>query len=112
MGVLPDPRLKRRDTEPILWPDGFDKFIGGDLQGLLEERNAKSLVVTGGATNVAVMYTVTGAARTYHYPVVVPLDGVYSADPYRDEYSLYQLTVLPGGATIPRFSTLAMIEFR
>lgn len=110
-GAPADPALKRREAEPLLYPDGYDKFIGGDLQKLLVERGARTLVITGGATNFAVMYTATAAIRNYRYPVVIPIDGVHAAEPYRQEYALYQLSILPGGVTPPRYTMLNMIEF-
>jgi nicotinamidase-related amidase len=111
LGAPAEPVLKRRDGEPLLYPDGYDKFIGGDMQRLLEERKAKTLVVTGGATNFAVMYTATAAIRNYHYQVVIPIDGVYAADAYRHEYALYQLSILPGGVTPPQYTMLRTIDF-
>lgn len=103
--------LKRRADETVLYPDGFDKFTGGELQGLLSERNVSNLVVTGSATNFAVMYTATAAARNYRYNVVIPLDGVNAGNAYEHDYALHQLSVLPSAAVKVQFSTLAMIEF-
>lgn len=111
LGAPAAPALKRREAEPLLYPDGYDKFIGGDLQKLLAEGGAKTLVITGGAANFAVMYTATAAIRNYRYPVVIPIDGVHAAEPYRQEYALYQLSILPGGVTHPTYTTLDMIEF-
>src|SRR5713226_273155 len=54
--------LKRRESEPVLYPDAFDKFVGGELQTLLKEKGAKTLIVTGSSTNAGVLYTVTTAA--------------------------------------------------
>ena len=85
--------------------------FGGELLAFVGQHGAKMLVITGGQSNMAVMYTATGAARNHHYQVYVPLDGVYSEDPYRYEYSLYQLTTLPGSAVLPRFTTLSGITF-
>jgi nicotinamidase-related amidase len=106
-----DPILQRRRLEPLFYPDGFDKFTGGELQGLLEERRVQNLVVTGASTNICVMYTATTAARIYHYDTYIPLDGVYSEIAYHHEYALHQLSVLPTSATPLRFTTLSMIEF-
>jgi nicotinamidase-related amidase len=97
MGVIARP-LHRRESEPIIYPDGFDKFTGGELQSILEKKGVKSLIILGSATNVAVLYTATAAARIHRYEVVVPVDGVNARTQYAHEYSLYQLSVLPGGA--------------
>ena len=31
--------LKRRESEPVLYPDAFDKFMGGALKAELDKRN-------------------------------------------------------------------------
>ncbi|HYT53388.1 MAG TPA: isochorismatase family protein [Verrucomicrobiae bacterium] len=105
--------LQRRENEPVIYPDGFDKFTGGDLQGILEPRGIKTLIITGSATNVAVLYTATAAARIHRYEVIVPVDGVNARTQYAHDYSLYQLSVLPGGVyKLIHFSTLGMIGFK
>ena len=99
--------LQRREPEPVIYPDGFDKFTGGDLQRILEPRGIKTLIITGSATNVAVLYTATAAARIHRYEVIVPVDGVNARTQYAHDYSLYQLSVLPGGVCkCIRFTTL------
>jgi nicotinamidase-related amidase len=111
LGQPVEPALKRRPEEPLIYPDAFDKFKPGELRPLLDRHDVKELVITGGAVNMAVMYTATAAARDEHYQVYIPLDGVYAHDAYRYEYALYQLTVLPGATIPPRFTLLADIEF-
>jgi len=111
LGQPVEPALERREHEPLLYPDAFDKFKPGELLPLLTKVGAREVVITGGAANMAVMYTATAAARDHHLQVYIPLDGVYSHDAYRYEYALYQLTVLPGSTIPPRFTTLADIDF-
>ena len=91
--------LKRRESEPVIYPDGFDKFTGGELQRILEPRGIQTLIITGSATNVAVLYTATTAARIHRYEVIVPVDGVNARTQYAHDYALYQLSVLPGGVS-------------
>lgn len=105
-------QLDQREDEPVIYPDGFDKFTGGELQSILEPRGMKTLIITGSASNVAVLYTATAAARIHRYQVIIPVDGINARTEYAHEYSLYQLSVLPGGVyKRMRFSTLAMITF-
>jgi nicotinamidase-related amidase len=104
------PALNRRETEPAIFPDAFDKFISGELESFLSAHNVRNLVVVGSATNNAVMYTATTAARVHHYNVIIPIDGVSARD-YEHEYALHQLSVLPRAATPVQFSTLSTIEF-
>jgi nicotinamidase-related amidase len=105
--------LQRRENEPVIYPDGFDKFTGEGLQRILEPRGIKTVIITGSATNVAVLYTATAAARIHRYEVIVPVDGVHARTQYAHDYSLYQLSVLPGGVyKLIRFSNLGMIGFK
>jgi nicotinamidase-related amidase len=105
--------LKRREDEPLIYPGSYDKFRPGELRPILERHGVKEVVITGGAANMAVMYTATGAARDEHYQAYIALDGVYSHDDYRFEYAMYQLTILPGGnrVMLPKFTTLRDISF-
>jgi nicotinamidase-related amidase len=104
--------LNRRDTEPVLHPDSFDKFAGGELRRILDEHNVENLIVVGSLTNVAVLYTSTSAARVHRYNVIIPLDGVNAKTEYEHEYAIHQLSILPAGAgDRMQFTNLSMIEF-
>ena len=102
--------LKHQPTEPLLFPDSYDKFWGGELSEFLNKSGSQSLVIVGSLTNVAVLYTATTAARVFHYQVVVPLDGVNARTEYEQEYALHQLSVLPGATPI-QFTALPMVTF-
>ena len=104
--------LARREREPVFYPNGYDKFIGGELRALLEGWGTDTLVFLGGAANFALLYTATTAARAHGYAVVVPMDGIYAHSDYEMEYTLHQFTVLPRAAGRFRFSRLAAVEFR
>src|SRR5215467_16234457 len=68
---------------------------------------------TGSATNNAVLYTATTAARIYRYNIVIPMDGVNAATRYEQEYAIHQFTVLPSQANkLFQFTNLSMISFR
>jgi len=104
--------FNRRDDEPVLFPEAWDKFTSGELQPLLEERGIKTLIITGSSSNVAVLYTASAAARVYRYDIVIPMDGINAASPYEEEYVLHQFTVLPSGAAQQfAFTTLDRIAF-
>jgi len=105
--------LRRRDTEPVIYPDSFDKFFGGELQTFLTERGVKNLVVVGSLTNVAVLYTSSSAARVYGYRVILPLDGVNAHSKYEHEYAIHQFTILPRDTHKQfHFTKLSAISFR
>ncbi len=104
--------LRQRESEPVLYPDAFDKFMDGELKAELDKRNCRSLVIVGSATNFAVLYTATTAARMFRYDVVIPLDGVNAKRNYEHEYAIHQMTILPASAHKQfRFTKLGMIEF-
>lgn len=105
--------LRRRDAEPVIYPDSFDKFFGGELQNFLSERGVKNLVIVGSLTNVAVLYTSSSAARVYGYEVVMPLDGVNAHSRYEHEYAIHQFTILPRDTNKKfHFTTLSKIRFQ
>ncbi len=104
--------LRRRDEEPFLFPDGFDKFGDDEFRGFFTTRAIQNIVMVGSSTHICVMYTATAAARLYRYNVVIPVDGVNTANPYENDYALHQLSVLPAGTNKRiRFSTLDGISF-
>jgi len=112
LGELAIP-LKKKEGEIVIYPDAFDKFVGGELQAWLKDKGAKTLVITGSSTNAAVLYTATSAARMHRYSVVIPMDGVNAATQYEHEYSLHQFTVLPSEANkLFQFTRLSMITFQ
>jgi len=105
--------LKRRDNEPVIYPDAFDKFFGGELQNFLSERHVKNLVMVGSLTNVAVLYTSSAAGRVYGYKVVIPLDGVNAHSKYEHEYAIHQFTILPRDTNKKfHFTKLSKIRFQ
>jgi nicotinamidase-related amidase len=112
IGELAAP-LRRKENESVIYPDAFDKFFGGELQAFLKDKGAKTLIITGSATNNAVLYTATTAARMYRYSIVIPIDGVNAATRYEQEYAIHQFTVLPSQANkLFQFTNLSMISFR
>src|SRR5262249_45834115 len=105
--------LKRRDNEPIVYPDAFDKFTGGELQAILKDKGIKTVVVTGASTNSAVLYTATSAARMHRYNVVIPMDGMVANSNYEQEYTFHQFTVLPSEANKQvQVTKLEMVGFK
>ena len=106
-----DPLLRRREDEPLWYPAAYDKFYGGELLGFLNDHGSQNIVILGSATNNCVMYTATTAARHHPYEIIVPIDGSYVEDPYRHEYALFQLSILPSAPKKVQFTTLATTKF-
>jgi nicotinamidase-related amidase len=112
IGELAAP-LRHKESEKVIYPDGFDKFFGGELEAFLKDKGAKTLIITGSSTNAAVLYTATTAARMHRYNVVIPMDGVNAATNYEQEYAIHQFTVLPSQANkLFQFTHLSLISFR
>lgn len=105
--------LAPRATEPVFYPDGFDKFTGGELQAFLSSRGVDTLVFTGYRSNICVLHTATTAARELNYTVVLPMDGMAALSDYEQEYTFAHFTVMPKrAASRVTFTKLEMITFR
>ncbi len=106
--------LSRRASEVVLFPDGYDKFTGGELENLLRLYDGiDTLVVVGCRSNICVLHTATTAARELNYSVVVPIDGLSALTEYEEQYTLFHLANLPGkpeGRIV--FTNLHMISFQ
>lgn len=103
--------FKQQENEPVVFPDAFDKFYGGELDRLLKQREIKTTIVTGASSNQAVLYTATSAARPHGYDIIIPMDGIIARGAYEHEYTLHQFTVLSGAASKFRFTELDRITF-
>lgn len=107
------PALKRRAGEPVIYPDAFDKFTGGELLELLNSTGAKKVIFIGSSTNIAILYTCSTAARVHNFEVVLPLDGINTRTQYEHDYSIHQFTVLPHDASKKfHFTELSLVGFQ
>jgi nicotinamidase-related amidase len=105
--------LARHPQETVIHPDGFDKFVGGELDRWLRQHGARNLIIIGRSTNVAVMYTATTAARVQKLRAVIPTDGVAAKTDYEHQYALHQLNNIPRSSIVPiTFSRLDRISFQ
>ncbi len=103
----------RKESEPVLTPDAFDKFQDSELQSLLDAKKVDTVVITGSRSNICVLHTATTAARFYKYNVVIPTDGVEAESRYDYEYSLHHLATFPGGVSKKvTFTTVDGIAFK
>ena len=105
--------LGRRLSEPVIYPDGFDKFTSGELEGYLKLYNVDTLIMTGYRSNISVLNTATKATRELKYKVIIPIDGMTAKTEFEQEYTLFHFTVLPDqAAQLFSFTVLDMIDFR
>jgi nicotinamidase-related amidase len=105
--------LDRKLSEPVIYPDGFDKFTNGELLSFLKLYDVDTLIITGYRSNVSVLNTATKATRELKYQVIIPVDGIGAKTDYEQQYTLFHFTVLPDqAARLFHFSMLDMIHFR
>lgn len=85
-----------------------DKFLHTDLDKMLKDHGIKTVITVGTSANGAVLYTGSEAGLR-GYDVIVPVDGISSADQYSEQFSTWQLAHGPAKqATITRTD---MIKF-
>jgi nicotinamidase-related amidase len=95
--------------DPIV-KSGPDKFVGTDLQTILADRKIKTVIVTGTASEGAVLDTATDAALKGMH-VIVPVDGMSSTDLYAEQYVAWHLTHAPGVTPRTTLTRSDMIKF-
>jgi nicotinamidase-related amidase len=75
---------------------GANKFLGTDLEKVLKDKGIKTVIVMGTAAHGAVLHTAAAAALN-GFKVIVPVDGVSSAESYSEQYTAWHLANAPGG---------------
>ena len=104
------PGFEARDDEPVVYPDGTDKFVGGELTALLRERGIDTVIVTGSSANQAVLYTASGATRNNGFRAIIPMDGTNANSDYEWEYTMHQLNNV-SFSSLFTFTTLDQLTF-
>jgi nicotinamidase-related amidase len=89
---------------------GPDKFLHTDLEKILKDRGVQTVIVTGTASNGAVLFTGAGAAMR-GLKVIVPIDGMSAADPYADLTTAYTFATAPLVSTKSTLTMSDMIKF-
>jgi nicotinamidase-related amidase len=89
---------------------GVDKFIGTDLEKILKERGAKTVIVVGTGANGAVLYTASAAAMR-GMRVIVPVDGVSGDTPYIEQYIAWHLVNVPVIGPAFTLTTIDQVTF-
>jgi len=73
---------------------GPDKFLRTDLEKILKDKGITTVIVTGTASNGAVLYTASGAAFR-GLNVIVPVDGLSAVDAYADYSTVFTFMNAP-----------------
>jgi nicotinamidase-related amidase len=89
---------------------GPDKFLNTDLAKILKDKGIQTVIVTGTASNGAVLFTAAGAAFR-GMNVIVPVDGMSAADPYADLASTFMFVNSPSLSTKTTLTKADMIKF-
>lgn len=87
-----------------------DKFLNTDLEKMLKDKGITTVIVTGTAANGAVLYTGSGAALR-GFNVIVPVDGISSADTYSEQFGTWQLANGPTFGQKVTVTKIDMIKF-
>lgn len=88
------PPVQPKKGEPV-FQASVDKFVGTELEQFLTSKGVKTVIVTGTASNGAVLHTAVGAAIR-GFDVVVPVDGMSGASLYEEQYTVYHIAAAPG----------------
>jgi nicotinamidase-related amidase len=97
-------------NDPVV-KSGPNKFIGTNLDKLLDDKGIKTVIVTGTASEGAVLDTATDAALRKGMNIIVPVDGMSSTDLYAEQYVAWHLTHAPGVSAKVTLTKIDMIKF-
>ena len=81
-----------------------------DLEKILKDKGITTVIVTGTAANGAVLFTAAGAALR-GLNVIVPVDGMSSADAYADLTTAWTFANAPGISPKTTLTKSEMIKF-
>jgi nicotinamidase-related amidase len=89
---------------------GPDKFLHTDLEKILKDKNIKTVITVGTASNGAVLYTASGAIFR-GMKAIVPVDGMSAVDPYADLSTVFTFSNAPRLSTEATLTRSDMIKF-
>ena len=87
------PDLAPAKGDPVV-TSGPDKFLGTDLERILNELHITTVIVAGTAAHGAVLHTAGGAALR-GMRVIVAVDGISAETLYPEQYALWHLMNAP-----------------
>lgn len=101
--------LSPQTGEPIV-KSGVDKFYGTELQGILEAKGIRTVILAGTSAHGAVLHTATGATLR-GLKVIVPVDGMSAGNPYAEQYTSWHLENSPGTRRQATLTRINLITF-
>jgi nicotinamidase-related amidase len=90
---------------------GPDKFLKTDLEKILKDKGIQTVIVTGTASNGAVLFTAAGAAFR-GMNVVIPVDGMSAADPVAEYSTVIEAQTAPQLSARATLTRSDMITFK
>ncbi len=96
------PQTAKVDIVKDLAPSGnepfvrsfLDKFLNSDLEKTLKDKGITTLIMTGLASNGAILYTASEAVQK-GFSIVVPVDAITAITTYAEQFSIWQLGNAP-----------------
>jgi len=88
-----------------------DKFYKTNLEGILQEKGIKTVIITGYSANGAVLHTATSAAFR-GYNVIIPVDCMSANNPYAEQYTAWHMLNSPGTrdrATLTKVNLITLL---
>jgi len=89
---------------------GPDKFLHTDLEKILKDKGIKTVIAVGTSANGAVLYTASAAALR-GMDVIVPVDGMSSANSYADLTTVFTFMDAPLVSKKVTLTKLDMVSF-
>ena len=89
---------------------GADKFVGTDLAKMLKDKGIQTVIVSGTASNGAVLFTAADAAFR-GMNVIVPVDGISASDSFAELGTVYDFKAAPSLAAKTTLTRTDMIKF-
>jgi nicotinamidase-related amidase len=102
------PAVAPQSGEPIVVSHA-DKFIGTNLQQILDQKGIKTVIVTGVAANGAALYTASHAAFL-GYKVIFPVDTI-AAEPFAEQLTVWNVANAPGVGPNATLTTTGQLTF-
>ncbi|NWG23136.1 MAG: isochorismatase family protein [Pseudorhodoplanes sp.] len=103
------PEVAAMPGEPSVL-SGPNKFLRTDLEKILKDKGITTVIAVGTAANGAVLATASAAALS-GMNVIIPVDGISSADAYADQYTTWHFANAPGVAPKSTLTRSDMIKF-
>jgi nicotinamidase-related amidase len=89
---------------------GPDKFLGTDLEKILQEKKIETVIVTGTAAHGAVLYTASAAAFR-GMNVIIPVEGISADSLFPELYTVWNLANAPRVSAKTVITKIGLIKY-